>query len=86
MCNISKLERKFTFLVGVDKEEPCHVSLFRRDFGFFSVKRSKKTPSARSLNGSPVYKILAPDSSVLAIAATEGCACDAKTVSSHQQA
>lgn len=40
--------------------------------------------SERSFNGFPLYTILAPDRRVLAMVATDGCTCEASTVSSHQ--
>lgn len=78
--NVSRQADKLTFLAGSIWEAPCHVLCF----GFFSMNLSRNAPSERSASGLPLYAILTPERRVLAIAATEGCTCEASTISSHQ--
>lgn len=77
---IKLLGKQPTFLAGSIWEPPCHVLCF----GFFSMNLSRNAASVRSFNGFPLYTILAPERRVWAMVATDGCACEASTVSSHQ--
>ncbi|KAL3825073.1 hypothetical protein ACJIZ3_021102 [Penstemon smallii] len=52
--------------------------------GFFSMSLSRNALSDRSLMGLPLYTILTPERRVWAIAATDGCTCEARTINSHQ--